>query len=222
MRRFNELLDFIGANKKIEYIKIILANVICIALAIVFTILFKQVMIAFLGVGILLIANYFLFTTYTARKRELLNERDNELITLIGYFQIFISNSYNVYQAFQSLIPYSSQWMEEQLQSLILEIDNDKSAKPFINFADKFQSKVMTNVLLTIYQMIDEGESSSHMLQFEALFSSLKKNQLTDAISSKERSLGGVASFPLVGAGVVTVLLTFGIISVMGEMISVL
>ena len=144
------------------------------------------------------------------------------MITIVGYFQFFISNSYNVYQSFQALIPYSSAWMEEQLQTLILEIDNDKSVKPFINFANKFNNKVASNVMLSIYQMVDEGESSVHMLQFDALFSQLQKSLFTQMVDDKERSMSSISSLPLIGAGAITVLITFGIISVMGEMISVL
>ena len=112
--------------------------------------------------------------------------------------------------------------MEEQIQSLILEIDNDKSVKPFINFANKFQNKVASNVMMSIYQMVDEGENGLHMYQFQNLFQQLSKSQQLEMIDAKERSMSSISSFPLIGAGALTVLLTFGIISVMGEMINVL
>ena len=222
MKRFDELLEFIGANKKIEIIKIALINVLTICMAAAATLLLKQLMIAVVGVIALLIANYLVFSSYTAKKRELLKERESEFITIIGYLQLFLSNSYNVYQSFKAIVPYSSMWMEEQLTSLLNEIDNDKSVKPFINFAEKFTNKVTTNVMLTIYQMVDEGENKTHMLQFDSLFQQIKKSHLTNLIDDKERSMGSISSLPLIGAGAITVLITFGIISVMGEMISVL
>ena len=222
MKRFDELLAFIGASKKKEIIKIVCANFLVILLAIAMTYFLKQIMIAFVGVIALAMVNYFIFNSYSTKKKEIIKDRDNELITMIGYFQFFISNSYNVYQAFQALIPYSSAWMEEQIQSLILEIDNDKSVKPYINFANKFTNKVVGNVMLSIYQMVDEGESSVHMLQFDALFSQLSKSLYTQMVDDKERSMSSISSMPLIGAGAITVLITFGIISVMGDMISVL
>ena len=222
LKRFNELLDFIGANKKKEIIIIIVLNVLIIGLAVGMMFLLKQIMIIFLGVIALAIGNYLLFNSYLNRKKRILDNRDNEFITIISYFQIFITNSYNVYQAFQSLIAYSSSWMEEQLQSLINEIDNDKSVKPYLNFANKFSNKVCANVMLSIYQMVDEGESGVHMMQFNNLFSQLSKEHQMDLIDGKDRSMGSIASLPLIGAGAITVLLTFGIISVMGEMINVL
>lgn len=222
MKRFDDLLFFIGADKKKELIKIALINVLLIAAVVMGVILLKQIMLSFLGVILLVVINYVIFDSYLNKKKEIIRDRDQEFITMIGYFQFFINNSYNVYRAFQSLMPYASTWMEEQLNSLILEIDNDKSVKPFVNFASKFNNRIANNVMLSIYQMVDEGENSVHMLQFNALFEQINRNLQKELIDSKDKSLSSLSSLPLIGAGAVTVLLTFGIISVMGEMINVL
>ncbi len=222
MKKFDELLTFIGANKRMEIIKLLLINLAIILGFSLIVIFLKQWMMVFVGVMAIAIVNYLFFNSYMARKREILKDRENELITMISYFQFFISNSYNVYQAFKSLIPYSSPWMEEQILSLINEIDNDKSVKPFMNFANKFSNKVAGNVMLSIYQMVDEGENNVHMLQFESLFQQLSKDLNEQRIDEKDRSMSSISSLPLIGAGAITVLLTFGIISVMGEMINVL
>ena len=222
MKRFDELLAFIGANKKKEIIKLIAINASIIAISVLLCVFTKQWMLAFGGLMALLISNYIVFNSYLGKKKVILQERENELITIIGYFQFFLSNSYNVYQAFKSLIPYSSPWMEEQILSFTNEIDNDKSIKPFMNFANKFSNKMASNVMLSIYQMVDEGESSVHMMQFESLFKQLSQGLTEQLIEEKERSMGSISTLPLIGAGAITILLTFGIISVMGEMISVL
>ena len=222
LKRFDALLLFISANKTKEIIKIAVANVLIIGAATTLTVFLKQVMIAFVGIIVMVIANYLIFNSYLDKKKAILDEREHEFIAIISYFQFFITNSYNVYQAFQSLIAYASPWMEEQIQSLILEIDNDKSVKPFINFANKFKNNVAGNIMMSIYQMVDEGENGLHMYQFNSLFQQLSKSQQIELIDSKERSMGSISSYPLIGAGAITVLLTFGIISVMGEMINVL
>ena len=222
LKRFDDLLLFISANKTKEIIKIAATNVLIIVAAVTLTIFLKQVMIAFVGIVAAVIVNYLIFNNYLDKKKAILDEREHEFIAIISYFQFFITNSYNVYQAFQSLIAYSSPWMEEQIQSLIIEIDNDKSVKPFINFANKFKNNVAGNVMMSIYQMVDEGENGLHMYQFNSLFQQLSKSQQIELIDAKERSMGSISSFPLIGAGAITVLLTFGIISVMGEMINVL
>ena len=222
MKRFKELIEFVGLSYKKEMIKLIVINVVIIVLMVVSFIFLKQTLFIMLGLAVLVIGNYLLINNYSNKKRHILTNRENEFIVMIGYYQIFISNSYNVYQGLQSLLPYASTWMEEQLQTLLNEIDVDKSVKPYINFANKFTNKVTNNVMLSIYQMIDEGESSVHMMQFTALFQQLSKNHQKDLIDEKDRSLNSISSLPLIGAGAITVLLTFGIISIMGEMMNVI
>ncbi len=222
MKRFEELLAFIGKNKNKEYLKIVIINIVSIALLVTLTILLKQIMAVFIGIIVILVVNYLIFDSYLARKKEILNERENEFITMISYIQFFLSNSYNIYQSFQAVSAYASPWMEEQLQSLILEIDHDKSVKPFLNFANKFQTHSTNNIMLSLYQMVDEGENSLHMMQFNNLFLQLSRNQQKQLIDNKDRSMSSLSSLPLIGAGAITILLTFGIISIMGEMVNVL
>lgn len=222
MKRFEELLAFIGKNKNKEYLKIIIINIVSIALLVTLTILLRQIMAVFIGIIVILVVNYLIFDSYLARKKEILNERENEFITMISYIQFFLSNSYNIYQSFQAVSAYASPWMEEQLQSLILEIDHDKSVKPFLNFANKFQTHSTNNIMLSLYQMVDEGENSLHMMQFNNLFLQLSRNQQKQLIDNKDRSMSSLSSLPLIGAGAITILLTFGIISIMGEMVNVL
>ena len=221
-KRFIELLDFIGANKKIEFIKIIGINLLIIAASIVAFILLKNLMLILGMILMLIVANYFLFSAFYSRKKAIINARNQEFITLIGFFRFFISNSYNVYQSFKALIPYSSSYIEEQIEMLLHEIDHDKSVKPFINFADKFTLSITHNVMLAIYTMVDEGEDDIHMIQFESLFRDIKENQQKELIDSHNQKMSSLSSLPLIGAGAVTILITFAIISLMGEMINVL
>ena len=76
--------------------------------------------------------------------------------------------------------------------------------------------------MLSIYQMIDEGETGAHMMQFSILFDQLSHSQHKARLDRKDKSLGGLSTFPLIGAGLITLLITFGIITIMGDMINVL
>ena len=76
--------------------------------------------------------------------------------------------------------------------------------------------------MLAIYTMVDEGEDDIHMIQFESLFRDIKDNQQKELIDSHNQKISSLSSLPLIGAGAVTILITFAIISLMGEMINVL
>ena len=105
---------------------------------------------------------------------------------------------------------------------MLKEIDQDKSVAPFVNFANNFEYLVIQNVMISIYQMVDQGESQQMLSQFDHLFTSLSDNLFSEKIESKTKSLDTLNAFPLLGAGLITIILTFSIMSILGDITSVI
>ena len=162
--------------------------------------------------------DYLFLSSYSSKKETLLREREDEFVSIISYFKIFISNKSNVYHSLESLVPYSSIWMESQLKNLLSDIDNDKSVKPFITFAKQFESPTIENVMVSIYQMIDEGENINRLTQFSFTFEQFSREHKEQLIESKQKSLDSINIFPLVGAGGMTMILMFSIITIIGDL----
>lgn len=222
LNKFKNYVESLGLSFKKELLVIIISNFLCIVSAIVVFVFTKMLFISLSILLSLILINGFIFYRYSNKKKDLLDGYEDEFVTIISYFQIFILNNCNVYQAFQRTLPYCSEWMQEKIQSLLSNIDRDKTVKPFVDFAKNFKTAIAHNVMLSIYQMIDEGESGAHMLQFSILFEQLSQSQHKARLDKKEESLSGLSSFPLIGAGLITLLITFGIITIMGDMINVI
>ena len=127
-----------------------------------------------------------------------------------------------MYKSFELLVPYSSEWMKGNIETLLREIDNDKTVQPFINFASKFKALIIESVLISIYQMVEQGESNYASNEFSVLFQQLSRSHQLEKIQNKEQSFEIVNSFPLIGAAMLTVIITFCIISIMGDIINVI
>ena len=172
-------------------------------------------------VGALLL-DFFLLTRYSDKKKMILKNRENELIAIISYFEVYIQNNNNVYQSFNQLIPYCSEWMKERIEIMLKEIDEDKTVQPFINFANNFQTLSTHSLMLSIYQMVDQGENSEQLLQFNVIYDELAKNRNKEMVEQKEKALSNMSTFPLIGAGLITVSLTISILSILGDLINVI
>jgi len=220
--KLQETIDFVGLSYKKEISKIILINV-AFFLAIASIVIFLKNMIftifALLGLAFL---DYFLLTRYNDKKQVILKQRENELVAVISYFEVYIQNNNNVYQSFAQLIPYCSPWMKDKIETLLAEIDIDKSIQPFINFANNFQQLSSHSLMLSIYQMVDQGENSNQFLQFNVIFDELARNRNKEQIEQKEKSLTNMSTFPLIGAGLITINLTISILSILGDLINVI
>ena len=120
------------------------------------------------------------------------------------------------------LVPYASDWMNLRIQNMLKEIDLDKSVTPFINFSKNFTYLVIENVMISIYQMVEQGEDESNLLQFDYVFSSLSNSLMETKIDNHQKSIDSMNAFPLIGAGLITITLTLSIIAILGELINVI
>ena len=212
-----ETVEFVGLSYKKEILKIVLISLIAISLA-AGVYLFLTIVII---VGLLFL-DFFLLTRYNDKKQIVLKSRENELVAIISYFEVYIQNNNNVYQSFAQLLPYCSSWMKDKIEILLKEIDVDKSVQPFIDFANNFQQLSTHSLMLSIYQMIDQGENSEQLLQFNVIFDELSRTRNKELIDQKDKSLSSMSTFPLIGAGLITVSLTISILTILGDLINVL
>ena len=220
--KLKETIEFVGLSYKKEMLKIGAVNlVLLIGMVCLFLFLKNLIMVILLFIGTLLI-DFFLLTRYSDKKKMILKNHENELIAIVSYFEVYIQNNSNVYQSFNQLIPYCSDWMKERIETLLKEIDADKTVQPFINFAKNFQQLSTHSLMLSIYQMVDQGENSEQLLQFNVIFDELAKNRNKEMVEQKEKSLSSMSTFPLIGAGLITVSLTISILSILGDLINVI
>ena len=214
-------MEFCGKNYKKEIRKIILINIVLLIISAATYLLTKTALYTLFPIGAAGIIDYLMLSSYSKEKEMMEKLRIKEFIQIVSYFQIFISNHVNVYQCFKQLIFYSSEWMGQQLSILLEEIDTDKSVQPFVNFAHKFKAPIVENVMLSIYQMVDQGETMEQLNQFSIFFGQLEKNSQKDQIDAKERALSSVDSYPLFGAGMITIIIVISVLFMMGDLINV-
>ena len=220
--KLKETIEFIGLSYKKELIIIIVFNAVFLLGAVAVYIFLINLIFAVLVLVGAPLMDYFLLSRYSDKKKAILKGRENELISIISYFDVYIRNNKNVYQSFNQLIPYCSNWMKEKIEDLLKEIDEDKSIQPFVNFANNFKNLSAHSLMISIYQMVDQGESVEQLTHFNVIFDELSKNRNQEMIAQKDKALSGMATFPLVGAGMITIALTVSILTILGDLINVI
>lgn len=221
--KLKNTIEEINLDYKKERTKIVLINLLFIGLISAFILFVNHSLITIaLSFFLLALLNYILINQYDAKRRNLIKSRNDQFIQAINYFQIYLKNKYNVYQSFYKLKEYVSPWMQNKIDQLLSEIDKDKSIQPFIKFANNFTLKIASNIMISIYQMVDEGFNSEQLNHFTILFSQTSQNMKVERRKNKEKSFDFALTLPTISAGVITMILALTIISVMGEMINVL
>ena len=168
------------------------------------------------------VAIYFFLSRYSSMERAIQKDHIDQLISLLTYFEIFLSNGNNVYTSFKMLLPYADEYLQEAISSMLAAIDVDKTIGPYINFASKFNNRIVESLMLSIYQMVDNGEDAIELSEFDILFTNIKEKHFDEIIDSKRKGLDIFNSFPLIGAGAITIVLSISIVSIIGDYINVI
>ena len=219
---FKDRIISLGLSYQKEILILILINILVLGIGSGAYLYFSH-WLTFLVMGIVLIgANFLYLSRYGSLEKQREKDHVDELISLLSYLEIFISNGNNVYTSFKMLIPYCSTFMEDAINSLLNQIDADKSVGPFITFAAKFHNRVIESLMLSIYQMVDNGENSGQFSEFNILFSNIAKEHEAALIEEKKRKLNSLDSWPLIGSGAITIVLAIAILNIIGDYINVI
>ena len=221
-KSFKDRISSLGLSYQKEMTVIVLLSLVLFVIVLVLILFLKEIYIALIAIasGIALI--YFYVSRYKTMESKMEQDHINELISVLSYFEIFLSNGNNVYNSFRMLIPYCSDYLKDVIELLINQIDVDKTVGPYINFANKFDSRIVDSLMLSIYQMVDNGENLMEMTEFDLLFNNVKNKYQEELIDNKKKALDSLNSFPLIGAGAITIMLSICIISLIGDYINVI
>ena len=220
IKRLKSQMLILGLNPKKEFGTIIIGNLVLLGAGAVVCLLFKQLLYSLYTVGFALIFDVLFLTRYSKKIDAKNTENLQEFAALFGYFRIFIHNGYSVYSALKEIKNFANKDLKESLSQLLKEIDDDKTVQPFVNFAKQFNEIIVEEMMISIYQLIDDGESGEYLLQFEMIFDKFSDLLYQRYLRNKDSRLGTIGSTPLIGSCFLIIVLTIGIISVIGDLIN--
>lgn len=222
MNKFKTKIENLGLSFKKEMSMLVAINVLIVGIAAAVIYFYFSLIVIMVIFSILVLFNYLYLSRYQKLLKKQKEDNLDDFVKIITYLEIFISNGSNVYGAFKKAIPFASSWNRFHLEKLVSEIDNDKSIKPFIDFAANYEGTIIENVMISIYQMIDDGENSERLLQFKFVFDRFSQTHIDNKVSKKAKSLDTLNTLPLVGAGITMVMVVVGVVSIIGDLINVL
>ena len=219
MKKFKERIDRLGLSYKKEVTICLLINLVLFGgLAALFLFTHKIPYLIY-GAAFILVFNYVYLTRYKAMERELNQSNVIDFVSIFTYFKIYLNNGYNVYKSLELISKFANQDVKERFDVLQGEIDEDKSLQPFITFAKTFDNLLIEQLMISVYQMVDEGNNSSYLRQFEVLFTKLSDDLYTKEFQKQDKKLGSMTAYPLIGSATLILMITVGVINLIGDMI---
>lgn len=217
MKKLKEKINFLNKNCKTEITRLLIIDfLICVSF--IFLIIYsKNLLILIYFFGILVVFNFFYLTRY----QRIINKNNanliNDFINTFSYFRIYISNNMNAYNAFKEVSKYSSPFIKTKLLVLLDEIDEDKSLKPYMNFAKNFNNKKVEEVMIAIYEMVNEGNSENYLNQFTSVFTSFKARVEKTNQEKRFSKFNLINAMSMGGMMLIMILIMLSIVNMVGE-----
>lgn len=220
MQKLKNKMLTLGLSPKKEIAKLILIDSVLLILSVLAYFLSKEFTYSIMIFVTVCLLSVLYFARYGTKidQQKVLDLQ--EFTNLFSYFKIYIHNGFSVYSALKEIEQFANESLKKQLKTLIEEIDFDKSIEPFIRFAKNFDEVIVEEMMLTIYQMIDDGVNSDHLLQFEMIYDKFSDLMYQKNLKRKDSKLGTLSSSSLIATCYLMIVLTVGIISVIGELIN--
>ena len=222
MNKLKQRMINLELSIKKEFLISLLISVILIAAGVFGFLYFSSYIIAVAAILLVLVFNLLYFGRYSKMEREQADQAKADFVSLFTFFKIYLHNGYSVYTALKEIQSFADKQLAMYLSELIREIDQDKTITPFIRFGRKFNDLVIEEMMISIYQMIDDGSNPSHLSQFDLIFAKICDLAYEKELNKKRNGLASMSTFPLIGSGVLIIMVTFGIITLMEEMVNVL
>ena len=181
MKKIIEKMIKLGLTPKREFLILLVFNLVFIGAFVAIAISIKNYLICAIGPGFALVFTIFFLNRYDAKLNKIQENNLLEFSELFSFFRIYVKNGYNVYNAIKEITNFANENLRQMLEKLLEEIDEDKSVKPFVKFARNFNEIIIEELMISIYQMIDDGEQSNYLVQFEFIF-----DKFSESLSQKQ------------------------------------
>lgn len=218
MKKFKEKIEKLNLDLKKEVA--ILTSLITLSLAISFVIYFLTNNLVLLSFGLIVSLGiiYFLFKRYDYMLENRRRHLEMEFIEVFSYLRIYLSNKESVYRSLKQASEYTSIEMKREITNFLERIDDDKSILPFIEFGNSFKNKVIEEVMISLYQMIDGGFTENYLNQFISLFDNFKSRYLKEDMLNRYKKMDVFTTLSLLGSGYILLTMLLIIVNIIGGM----
>ena len=166
----------------------IMQSIMIIIIVIIFTAVFKSPKILLLSLPLAVL-------TYKYKYMILVKYKKNQIIMKKRMFPIFVKEilllvrTNNIYNALKKEVEYTPEPIKTYLVDLVTDIDNDKSKKPFDDFANKMEFEQAALVMSMLYTFNEYALNREHLKSLELLINQLYNNEIEEFIENKKKNL---------------------------------
>ena len=218
MNKLKERLIRLNMSLNKEFVRYFIILVLLVVGFVVAALISKTNILFIILGAVVVLYTYFYFTRYKSIEKKIRRANLVEFAHLFTFFRMFLKNGYGVYSSLKEISAFANQNLKDLLAKLLQEIDEDKTITPYMNFAHNFDELIVEEMMVSIYQMVEEGSDSNYLTQFELIFDKFSDILHNEQIAAKDRALGSISTSSVIGSAYLIILIAMGVINLLGVM----
>ncbi len=123
------------------------------------------------------------------------------------------------YQAMQTILPYLETNLAEAFQGLLIDIDQDKSIQPYLQFAKNFRSLMVEQLLFSLYQLENQGGDGRQLQQFQYLFDQVEHQFYQQELLQFHEKMQQQNHWVMLATAMIAMTLLVGVMQLIGGML---
>ena len=182
------LLGWFGIDYKKSFKNRIVNSLVITILVLIFGLAFNKVYLIIFSpiIGLVYYKNQYL--SIKKKKKSIATLKRRMFPSFVKKILILIRTN-NIYNSLLKMIDYTDEPIKQYLIQLLKDMDNDKTVKPFIDFANNMEFIEAYQVMTMLYTFSEHSMNKKHLVSLEQMISQLYENEIDEVIESKKRLL---------------------------------
>ena len=215
-----EKIKILCDRLKIDYKKDLIITIVIFVCFIVIGIVLSFIYSMIIGIIIWVIGFVYIFLHYSNLKSSVKQLTNSKEIAFNGFYRYVITllkNNHILYSALQASLEYVDEVLIDDVNRLILEMENDTTMEPFLNFATLFDDETIKQMIILLYKTQDVGIIDDVLDSINTCIMNLQDTSIKNYIYKEEKKIEKYYMFPIILSAVVMIMVSFYVFSLIGE-----
>lgn len=215
-----EKIKFMYRKLKISFSKDLLVTgiIMLTIIAVGMFIAFQKLMI----VGIMFSAYSLIylemhFISIKSKYKQLVNAKEIAFNAFYRYVITLLKNNNILFSALQTSLEYIDDVLIDDVNELILDIENDTSLEPFLNFMKNFEDESIKQMIIMLYKIQEIGVVDEVLDSINDSIIKLQDTSINNYIIKEEKKIEKYYFIPIILSALVMLLISFYVFTLLGD-----
>ena len=205
---------------KIDFKKDFTITCIILGLFIIVGVIASIMYSMIIGIIVLIAGVLYVFMHYSGLKSSSNQLTYSKEIAFNGFYRYVVTllkNNHILYSALQASLEYVDEVLIDDVNQLILEMENDTTMEPFLNFSMSFDDESIKQMIILLYKTQDVGIINEVLDSINNCIVNLQDTSIKNYIYKEEKKIEKYYMFPIILSAVVMIMVSFYVFSLIGE-----